>query len=268
MTSTTAVPAAEAGVTRAVTEDGIATLTLARPTRYNTLTSAVIADLSAHLAAIAADPAVRVVILASTGKAFSTGHDLKEMNAARNEAFYRQLFADCSRMMQSIVALPQPVIAQVQGIATAAGCQLVATCDLAVAAASARFATNGIQNGLYCATPSVALSRVVQRKHALEMLLTGDFIDAARAAEMGLVNHVVPDAELETATRALAGRIADKSQFAIRLGKASFYRQVNQGLDSAYRGTSEDLVCNLLAEDGQEGLDAFIAKRPPVWRDR
>lgn len=248
--------------------DGIATLTLNRPSRYNTLTSEVIATLSAHLADIAASAEVRVVIIAATGKAFSTGHDLKEMNAHRDEAFYRRLLADCSRMMQAIVALPQPVIAQVQGIATAAGCQLVASCDLAVAAASARFATNGIANGLYCATPSVALSRVVQRKHALEMLLTGDFIDAARAAEIGLVNHVVDDAELASATRALAQRIAEKSQYAVRLGKASFYRQVNQGLDSAYRGTSEELVCNLLAADGVEGLNAFIEKRAPKWQDR
>ena len=248
--------------------DGIATLTLNRPTRYNTLTSAVIATLSTRLAAIAASAAVRVVIVAATGKAFSTGHDLKEMNANRDAAFYRRLLADCSRMMQAIVALPQPVIAQVQGIATAAGCQLVATCDLAIAAASARFATNGIQNGLYCATPSVAVSRVVPRKHALEMLLTGDFIDAARAADIGLVNHVVDDAELVATTRALAQRIAEKSQYAVRLGKASFYRQVNQSLDSAYRATSEELLCNLLASDGIEGLNAFIEKRPPQWQDR
>ena len=248
--------------------DGIATLTLNRAARYNTLTSDVIASLSGHLAAIADNEAVRVVLIAATGKAFSTGHDLKEMNAHRDETFYRQLLAACSRLMQAIVALPQPVIAQVQGIATAAGCQLVASCDLAVAARSARFATNGIQNGLYCATPSVALSRVVARKHALEMLLTGDFIDAQRAAEIGLVNQVVDDADLVAATRALAGRIADKSQFAVRLGKASFYRQVDQGLDSAYRGTSEDLVCNLLANDGIEGLNAFIEKRPPHWQNR
>lgn len=249
-------------------EAGIATLTLNRPTRYNTLTSAVIAALSAQLTTLASRADVRVVILAATGKAFSTGHDLKEMNAHRDAAFYRQLFADCARMMQAIVALPQPVIAQVQGIATAAGCQLVASCDLGVAARSARFATNGIQNGLYCATPSVALSRVVSRKHALAMLLTGDFIAAERAAQIGLVNEVVDDDQLTAATRALAGRIADKSQFAIRLGKASFYRQAGQSLDTAYRGTSEDLVCNLLAADGIEGLSAFIEKRPPQWQDR
>jgi enoyl-CoA hydratase/carnithine racemase len=267
MTTSPTPSAAEPDVLFDLSE-GIATLTLNRAARYNTLTSEVINLLSAQLAEIADNDRVRVVVIAATGKAFSTGHDLKEMNAKRDEAFYRQLLAACSRMMQAIVALPQPVIAQVQGIATAAGCQLVASCDLAVAARSARFATNGIQNGLYCATPSVALSRVVARKHALEMLLTGDFIDAQRAAEIGLVNHVVEDADLATATRALAGRIADKSQFAVRLGKASFYRQVDQGLDSAYRGTSEELVCNLLATDGIEGLNAFIEKRPPRWQNR
>ncbi len=267
MTASHAQTATEQDICYAL-QDGIATLTLNRPTRYNTLTSEVIAAISGHLAAIAASEDVRVVIIASTGKAFSTGHDLKEMNAHRDEAFYRRLLADCSRMMQAIVALPQPVIAQVQGIATAAGCQLVASCDLAVASRSARFATNGIANGLYCATPSVALSRVVQRKHALEMLLTGDFIDAARAAEIGLVNHVVDDLQLEQTTRALAGRIAERSQYAVRLGKASFYRQVDQGLDSAYRSTSEELVCNLLASDGIEGLNAFIEKRAPKWQDR
>lgn len=259
--------AAPPGVSLAVL-DGIATLTLARPHAYNTLTSAVIAELTAALAGLAEDSAARVIVLASSGKAYSTGHDLKEMNAARDPAFYRQLFADCSRMMQAIVAQPQPVIAAVQGIATAAGCQLVASCDLAVAARSARFATNGIANGLYCATPAVALSRVVQRKHALEMLLTGDFIDAERAAAIGLVNHVVDDADLAATVTALAGRIAAKSQYAVRLGKASFYRQVNQPLDAAYRGASEDLVCNLLAADGVEGLEAFIEKRPPRWQDR
>ncbi len=249
-------------------DDGIATITLNRPERYNTLTSEVIAAVSEQLSALADDADARVVVINSTGKAFSTGHDLKEMNANRSEAFYRQLLADCAKMMQAIVALPQPVIASVQGIATAAGCQLVASCDLAVAGRSARFATNGIQNGLYCATPSVALSRVVQRKHALEMLLTGDFIDAERAYETGLVNRVVEDAELSAATRELARRIAEKSQLAVRLGKASFYRQVNQPLDAAYRSTSADLVCNLLAADGIEGLNAFIEKRPPRWTDR
>jgi enoyl-CoA hydratase/carnithine racemase len=267
MTQQTQHASAPEDVTCAV-EDGIATLTLNRPLRYNTLTSAVIAALHGQLETLADDPHTRVLIIAATGKAFSTGHDLKDMHSHREESYYRRLLADCARMMQVIVALPQPVIAQVQGIATAAGCQLVASCDLAVAARSARFATNGIQNGLYCATPAVALSRVVARKHALEMLLTGDFIEAQRAAEIGLVNQVVDDAELASATRELAGRIAQQSQFAVRLGKASFYRQANQALDAAYRGTSQDLVCNLLSEDGQEGLSAFIEKRKPHWQDR
>lgn len=247
--------------------DGVAVITLDRPARYNTLTRAVIAAVRAHLERLADDASVRAIVIAATGKAFSTGHDLKEMAANRNEAFYRDLLAECSAMMQAIVAQPQPVIAQVQGLAAAAGCQLVATCDLAVAGESARFATNGIHNGLYCATPSVALSRTVARKHALEMLFTGDFIDAARAAEIGLVNRAVPDAELDEAARALAGRIAEMSGMALRLGKASFYRQAGQPLDAAYRGASEDLVCNLLNEDGVEGVTAFIEKRKPRWNN-
>ncbi|MGR8919441.1 MAG: enoyl-CoA hydratase [Gammaproteobacteria bacterium] len=261
-------PIGAASGVASIIENGIATLTLNRPAAYNTLTLDVIAELKGHLDTLAASDETRVVVLASTGKAFCTGHDLKDMNANRSEAYYRRLFADCSALMQTIVSLPQPVIASVQGIATAAGCQLAATCDLAVAGRSARFATNGIQNGLYCATPSVALSRVVARKHALEMLLTGEFIDAARAAEIGLVNRVVDDAALAAETLALARSIADKSQVAVRLGKASYYRQVEQPLDAAYRGTSEDLVCNLLTEDGQEGLSAFIEKREPAWKDR
>lgn len=248
--------------------EGIVWLTLNRPERYNTLTKGVIAALSEHLDTIANSASARVVIINATGKAFSTGHDIKDMAANRDPAYYRELLAECSRMMQAITNLPQPVIAAVQGIATAAGCQLVASCDLAVAANSARFATNGIRNGLYCATPSVALSRVVPRKQALKMLLTGDFISAERAQEVGLVNDVVEDDQLEAASVALASSIAAQSQFAIRLGKASFYRQVNQPLDTAYRNTSEDLVCNLLSEDGQEGLQAFIEKRPPVWQDK
>lgn len=247
--------------------DGIATLTLSRPSGYNTLQSCTITTLHGLLNDLADNPAARVIVIASTGKAFSTGHDLKEMAASADEMFYRQLLSDCSAMMQAIVAQPQPVIAQVQGIATAAGCQLVASCDLAVAGRSARFATNGIQNGLYCATPSVAVGRVVGRKHALEMLLTGEFIHAERAAEIGLINRVVDDAELASETRSLAASIAEKSQFAVRLGKASYYRQMAQPLDAAYRSTSEDLVCNLLSEDGKEGVRAFIEKRPPLWKD-
>ena len=245
---------------------GIATLTLNRPTQFNTLSRATIDALSAALAAIAVDPAVRVVVIASTGRAFSTGHDMKEMGANRDEPFLRQLLADCSAMMQRIVALPQPVIAKVQGIATAAGCQLVASCDLAIAAESARFATSGINYGLFCATPAVALSRNVARKHALEMLFTGDFIDAATAAGIGLVNRAVADAALDAEVDVLAAKIAAKSGYAIKLGKASFYAQANQPLDAAYRCASADLVRNLLAEDGIEGVNAFIEKRTPNYR--
>lgn len=242
---------------------GIATLTLNRPEQYNTLSRATIDALSAELQALAADDGIRVVILASTGRAFSTGHDLKEMRANRNEDFLARLLADCSTMMQTIVALRQPVIAKVQGIATAAGCQLVATCDLAVAARSARFATSGIHYGLFCATPAVALSRTVARKHALEMLYTGDFVDADTAARIGLVNRAVDDADLDAEVQALAQRIATKSAYAIELGKRSFYAQIDRPLDAAYRQTAADLLRNLLAADGIEGVDAFVEKRAP-----
>jgi enoyl-CoA hydratase/carnithine racemase len=245
--------------------DGVCTLTLNRPAKYNTLSMEMLGALGAELAAIAGDASVRVVILASTGKAFCTGHDLKELRATREEAYYREVLATCSAMMQAIVALPQPVIASVQGIATAAGCQLVASCDLAIASNEARFATSGINYGLFCSTPAVALSRNVARKHALEMLYTGDFIDAATAAQIGLINRAVPAAELGPECLALAAKIAAKSTYAIKLGKASFYAQANQPLDAAYRCASAALVRNLLAEDGIEGVDAFFEKRTPQF---
>jgi enoyl-CoA hydratase/carnithine racemase len=245
--------------------DGVCTLTLNRPAKYNTLSMEMLGALGAELAAIAGDASVRVLILASTGKAFCTGHDLKELRATREEAYYREVLATCSAMMQAIVALPQPVIASVQGIATAAGCQLVASCDLAIASDEARFATSGINYGLFCSTPAVALSRNVARKHALEMLYTGDFIDAATAAQIGLINRAVPAAALATECLTLAAKIAAKSTYAIKLGKASFYAQANQPLDAAYRCASADLVRNLLAEDGIEGVDAFFEKRTPQF---
>ena len=246
--------------------DGIATLSLNRPEKFNTLSSEMLDALTVALRDLASDTATRVVVIAARGKAFCTGHDLKELRATRNEAFYRDVLAKCSAMMQSIVSLPQPVIAQVQGIATAAGCQLVASCDLAVASEEARFATSGINYGLFCATPAVALSRNVSRKHALEMLYTGDFISAARAAEIGLVNRAVPAASLDAEVLALARNIAAKSAYAIRLGKQSFHAQADQPLDGAYRCASADLVRNLLAEDGIEGVDAFFEKRAPRYR--
>lgn len=242
---------------------GVATLTLNRADRYNTLTHEMISALSGALADIASDPSVRVVIIASTGRAFSTGHDLKEMRARRDRHFLSRLLDDCSQMMQAIVNLPQPVIAKVQGIATAAGCQLVASCDLAIAAHSARFATSGINYGIFCATPAVAVSRTVARKHALEMLFTGDFVDADTAVRIGLINRAVNDATLDTEVDALALKLARKSSYALKLGKASFYAQVGQALDGAYRCASADLVNNLLADDGLEGLDAFFEKREP-----
>ena len=245
--------------------DGVATLTLNRPEKFNTLSNEMLDALTAALRDLAADPVTRVVVIAAHGKAFCTGHDLKELRANRSEAFYQSVLAKCSAMMQAVVNLPQPVIAQVQGIATAAGCQLVASCDLAVAADDARFATSGINYGLFCATPAVAISRTVSRKHALEMLYTGDFISAARAAEIGLINRAVPAAALEAETRALARSIAAKSGYAIRLGKQSFHAQANQPLDGAYRCASADLVRNLLAEDGIEGVDAFFEKRTPRY---
>ena len=259
-----AIPASTAVLRR--DHAGIATLILNRPERYNTLGEETIAALAHALEAIAGDDGVRVVVLASTGKAFCTGHDMKEMRANRNEAYFNKLLADCAAMMQAIVRLPQPVIAQVQGIATAAGCQLVASCDLAIGAASARFATSGINYGLFCATPAVALSRTVARKHALEMLFTGDFVDAETAARIGLVNRAVPDAALEAEVHTLAAIIARKSAYAIRLGKASYYAQAEQPLDAAYRCAGADLLRNLLAADGIEGVDAFCEKREPDFR--
>ena len=246
-------------------QDRIAELMFKRPDSFNTLSEHTLDSLLAHLENIAADSEIAVVVIAARGKAFCAGHDMKEMHENRAQGFYERLLEKCSTMMQRITNLPQPVVAEVQGIATAAGCQLVATCDLAIAADSATFATSGINNGLFCATPGVALGRAVSRKHALEMLFTGDFISAARAAEIGLINRAVPAADLRTETRRLAQKIAGKSRYAIRLGKQSYNRQINEPLANAYRSASADLVSNLLATDGKEGVDAFVEKRPPVW---
>lgn len=248
--------------------DGIATLTLNRPAARNSLSSGMMAAIQGELDAIAGDPAVKVVVIAANGPAFSAGHDLKEIRANRERDFQERLMAECSRMMTSIVRLPKPVIARVHATATAAGCQLVASCDLAVAAEEARFATPGVNIGLFCSTPMVALSRNVTRKHAMEMLLTGDMIDAATAERIGLVNRVVPAAELDAATYGIAEKIASKSPLTLAIGKEAFYRQLEMDLDAAYRYTSEVMIKNLAARDAEEGIDAFIEKRDPVWEGR
>jgi len=248
--------------------DGIATLTLNRPAQYNALSEELLNSLQHELDEIAQDETLRVVIIGAEGKAFCAGHDLKEMRASEDRAIHQALFDKCGRMMVSINRLPQPVIARVNGIATAAGCQLVANCDLAVAAEDARFAVSGINAGLFCSTPAVPLSRNLQRKHALQMLLTGEFISAADAMAYGLVNEVVPGAELESAARSLAARIAAKSAYSIRLGKEMFYRQLPMALQDAYAYASERMACNMDSYDAREGIDAFIQKRKPEWKHK
>jgi enoyl-CoA hydratase/carnithine racemase len=245
--------------------DGISTLTLNRPSARNALSVELMLALDTALAAIEADRSVKVVIIEGSGPAFCAGHDLRELRANPTREAYEQVFALCSRLMQLIVRLPQPVIAQVHGVATAAGCQLVAAADLAVAAETARFATPGVNIGLFCSTPMVALSRAVGRKAAMEMLLTGDMVDAARARELGLVNRVVPDADLARATRELAEQIAGKSKLTVAIGKEAFYRQVEMDLSQAYRYAAEVMTRNMLAHDAEEGIDAFLEKRQPQW---
>ena len=249
---------------------GVLRLTLDNPPA-NLLSVAVMADLQAQLDAARDDPAVRVVVIAAAGKLFSAGHDLKEMtahraDADRGEAFFERTFALCSRLMQAVVELPKPVIAEVDGIATAAGCQLVASCDLAVASEQARFGVNGIDVGLFCATPAVALTRVVSRKRAIDMLLTGEMIDAATALDFGLVNRVVPRDRLGEVVEDYATRIAAKSPTAVKLGKAAVQRQAGLGLAEAYAQTSRVMVENMLGGDAEEGINAFLEKRQPNWR--
>jgi enoyl-CoA hydratase/carnithine racemase len=245
--------------------DGVAWLTLDRPAARNALSMALMEALDAELARIESDPRVKVVVIGGAGPAFCAGHDLRELRANPTRAAYEATFALCSRLMLRVVRLPKPVIARVHGVATAAGCQLVASCDLAVAADAARFATPGVNIGLFCSTPMVALSRAVGRKAAMEMLLTGDLVDAARAREIGLVNRVVPEGELDAAVRALAGQIAAKSPLTVAIGKAAFYRQAEMELEAAYAYAAEVMTANMLARDAEQGIDAFLARRPPVW---
>jgi enoyl-CoA hydratase/carnithine racemase len=246
----------------------VATLTLNRPRQANALSEALLAELQNAFDRIAGERSVRAVVIEGAGKAFCAGHDLKEMRTHNDRAYHAALFKSCSRVMTAIARLPQPVIARVHGIATAAGCQLVATCDLAVAARSARFGTNGIDAGLFCTTPGVAIGRVMPRKHALDLLLTGRFIDAARAETIGLVNRVVEDSQLDAAVAEIAEAVAGKSGAAVKLGKRAFYRQIDLDLDAAYDYASDVMADNAMLADAAEGIDAFIAKRAPVWKHK
>jgi len=245
--------------------DGVVTLTMNRPRQRNALSRDLMAALQDALDAVHADDDVRVVVLAGGGPGFCAGHDLKEVRANPGRDFYEALFKQCSDLMLRIMTLRQPVIARIHGIATAAGCQLVASCDLAVASEAAHFATPGVNIGLFCSTPMVALSRNVTRKHAMEMLLTGDMIDAARAYDIGLVNRVVPAQGLDEAVSGLARQIAGKSPLTLAIGKEAFYRQLEHGVEDAYTYASEVMVRNMMARDAEEGIDAFIEKRTPVW---
>jgi enoyl-CoA hydratase/carnithine racemase len=253
--------------------NGITLLTLNRPERRNTLSEAMTAALAEAFVAIARDPEVRAVVIAANGPAFCAGHDLKELTARRRDpdhgrGYFRQVMETCSALMQSIVRLPQPVIAAVQGTATAAGCQLVASCDLAVTSSLAGFCTPGVDIGLFCSTPAVALSRNVARKHAMDMLLTGDTIAAEQALRIGLVNRVVPPGTEREEAIKLARQIAAKSAMTVRLGKETFYRQVEMSLADAYRLASQVMVENMLRRDAAEGIGAFLDKRKPAWEDR
>jgi enoyl-CoA hydratase/carnithine racemase len=266
---------ADAGAPIVLREDkgGIAILTLNRPAARNSLSEAMLGALSAALLEIAAERAVRVVILGAHGPAYCAGHDLKEISAHRKDAdrgraYFERIMASCSKVMQQIVSLPQPVIAAVHATATAAGCQIVASCDLAVASQTAKFATPGVNIGLFCSTPMVALSRNVSRKHAMEMLLTGDLIAAEDAARIGLVNRVVAPGSEHAEALALAEKIAAKSTLTVKIGKEAFYRQAEMSLADAYKYTSEVMVENMLARDAEEGINAFVEKRKPEWQDR
>jgi enoyl-CoA hydratase/carnithine racemase len=273
MNAPTRNPQSTAPVLQREDHGNITVLTLNRPQARNSLSEALIAALSDTFADLSSDRSIRAVVLAANGNAFCAGHDLKELTARRSDAdrgraYFQTVMTNCSAMMQAIVALPQPVIAAVQGVATAAGCQLVATCDLAVASEAARFATPGVDIGLFCSTPMVALSRNVPRKAAMEMLLTGEAVSAENARQLGLVNRVVASGQELTEALALANRIASKSSYTVKIGKRAFYRQAEMPLAEAYRYAAEVMTENMLARDAEEGICAFIEKRAPRWEDR
>ena len=246
-------------------QNGIAALTLNRPAQYNALSEELLDELDRALDRIAGDESIRVLVLAANGKAFCAGHDLKQMRRHDDHAYQHELFSKCSGIMTKLVSLPQPVIARVQGMATAAGCQLVASCDLAVAADTAQFAVSGVRVGLFCSTPAVALSRNISRKRALEMLLTGDFINADTALKYGLINRSVEAGELDNAVDQLASSIASKPARVTQLGKRRFYRQLEEGLENAYAGATDTMSDNMMLPETREGIDAFIEKREPNW---
>ncbi|HUI14620.1 MAG TPA: enoyl-CoA hydratase [Xanthobacteraceae bacterium] len=271
--ATTAAAAGPSPILLREDQGGIAILTLNRPQARNSLSEAMLEALREAFAAIGQDRAVRAVVLAANGPAFSAGHDLKELNARRKDAdrgrdYFKHIVGLCSAVMQQIVTLPQPVIAAIHATATAAGCQLVASCDLAVASETAKFATPGVNIGLFCSTPMVALSRNVARKHAMEMLLTGELISAEDAARIGLVNRVVTAGSERAEALKLAEKIAAKSTLTVKIGKQAFYRQAEMPLAEAYNYASEVMVENMLARDAEEGISAFIEKRAPNWQDR
>ena len=253
-------------------EGGIATLTLNRPDQLNALSEGLMAALQAELDRISTERATKAVILRGAGRAFCAGHDLREMQGKRQapdggRAYYQALFSQCSRLMTTISRLPQPVIAQVHGLATAAGCQLVASCDMGVAAETARFGLNGVTVGLFCSTPMVAVSRVMSRKKTFEILTTGDFLSAPEAERHGLINRAVPEADLDAETRALAEKVTAKLTSAVRVGKRAFYEQLEMPLDQAYAHTGRVIAENMLHPDTAEGIQAFLEKRPPEWKD-
>jgi enoyl-CoA hydratase/carnithine racemase len=250
-------------------DGGIATLTLNRPDNYNTLSTPLMLELKSHLAALGQDTSIRVIVITGAGKAFCAGHDLNEMHADPYEAAMQKMFALCTDNMMAMTRLPQPVIAKVNGVAAAAGCQLVAQCDLAIAANHAKFGTSGINVGLYCSTPSVPVTRNMGRKQAMELLMTGDMIPASQAQDWGLINRAVPAEQLDDAVQEMAAKIASKSPDAVALGKDLFYRQIEEGMDAAYRRAGQAITCNMQNDPTQAAIDSFLNKTPlPDWPDR